>query len=176
MAKVPFFSISGSDFIELFVGVGPSRVRDLFGQAKKNAPCIIFIDEIDAVGRARSQTGYNDEQENTLNQLLVEMDGWLRSPHKIEICALHLLTIPLGVGAQASTPIKALLSWLAQIVRTFLMKHSCVCSSSPSNGPVMAEAKVGSLIPALQVLEGLIARLPSTYQILRAVRRYSTST
>jgi len=60
----------------LFVGVGPSRVRDLFGQAKKNAPCIIFIDEIDAVGRARSQTGYNDEQENTLNQLLVEMDGF----------------------------------------------------------------------------------------------------
>jgi ATP-dependent Zn protease len=72
---VPFFSISGSDFIEMFVGVGPSRVRDLFAAARKNAPCIIFIDEIDAVGRARSKSGYNDERENTLNQLLVEMDG-----------------------------------------------------------------------------------------------------
>lgn len=75
-AGVPFFSISGSDFIEMFVGVGPSRVRDLFAAARKNAPCIIFIDEIDAVGRARSKSGYNDERENTLNQLLVEMDGF----------------------------------------------------------------------------------------------------
>jgi AFG3 family protein len=73
--QVPFFSISGSDFIEMFVGVGPSRVRDLFAAARQNAPCIIFIDEIDAVGRARSKSGYNDERENTLNQLLVEMDG-----------------------------------------------------------------------------------------------------
>ena len=78
-AGVPFFTISGSDFVEMFVGVGASRVRDLFRQAKEKAPCIIFIDEIDAIGRARgknSMVGGNDERENTLNQLLVEMDGF----------------------------------------------------------------------------------------------------
>ena len=77
-AKVPFFSISGSDFVEMFVGVGASRVRDLFMQAKKNAPCIVFIDEIDAVGRQRGSGlgGGHDEREQTLNQLLVEMDGF----------------------------------------------------------------------------------------------------
>ena len=77
-AGVPFFSISGSDFVEMFVGVGASRVRDLFGDAKKNAPCIVFIDEIDAVGRRRGAGigGGNDEREQTLNQLLVEMDGF----------------------------------------------------------------------------------------------------
>ena len=77
-AKVPFFSISGSDFVEMFVGVGAARVRDMFEQAKKNAPCIIFVDEIDAVGRHRGAGlgGGNDEREQTLNQLLVEMDGF----------------------------------------------------------------------------------------------------
>jgi cell division protease FtsH len=77
-AQVPFFSISGSDFVELFVGVGASRVRDLFKQAREKAPCIIFIDEIDAIGRARGKNAVmsNDERENTLNQLLVEMDGF----------------------------------------------------------------------------------------------------
>ncbi len=78
-ANVPFFSMSGSDFVEMFVGVGASRVRDLFQQAKSKAPCIIFIDEIDAIGRARSKSlnmGGNDERENTLNQLLTEMDGF----------------------------------------------------------------------------------------------------
>ena len=78
-AQVPFFSISGSDFVEMFVGVGASRVRDLFKQAKEKSPCIIFIDEIDAIGRARGRnaiTGANDERENTLNQLLTEMDGF----------------------------------------------------------------------------------------------------
>src|SRR5690606_5880867 len=77
-AKVPFFSISGSDFVEMFVGVGASRVRDMFEQAKKHAPCIIFIDEIDAVGRHRGAGlgGGHDEREQTLNQLLVEMDGF----------------------------------------------------------------------------------------------------
>ncbi len=75
---MPFFTISGSDFVEMFVGVGASRVRDMFEQAKKNAPCIIFIDEIDAVGRHRGAGlgGGNDEREQTLNQLLVEMDGF----------------------------------------------------------------------------------------------------
>ena len=78
-AKVPFFSLSGSDFVEMFVGVGASRVRDLFKQAKEKSPCIIFIDEIDAIGRARGRSaaqGSNDERENTLNQLLTEMDGF----------------------------------------------------------------------------------------------------
>ncbi len=78
-AEVPFFTISGSDFVEMFVGVGASRVRDLFKQAREKAPCIIFIDEIDAIGRARGRNnmqGSNDERENTLNQLLVEMDGF----------------------------------------------------------------------------------------------------
>ncbi|MDE6269912.1 MAG: ATP-dependent zinc metalloprotease FtsH, partial [Muribaculaceae bacterium] len=78
-ANVPFFSMSGSDFVEMFVGVGASRVRDLFRQAKEKAPCIVFIDEIDAVGRARGRNasmGGNDERENTLNQLLTEMDGF----------------------------------------------------------------------------------------------------
>ncbi len=77
-AHVPFFSISGSDFVEMFVGVGASRVRELFDEAKKNAPCIIFIDEIDAIGKSRDSRygGGNDEREQTLNQLLAEMDGF----------------------------------------------------------------------------------------------------
>ena len=77
-ARVPFFSISGSDFVEMFVGVGASRVRDMFDQAKKSSPCIVFIDEIDAVGRHRGAGlgGGHDEREQTLNQLLVEMDGF----------------------------------------------------------------------------------------------------
>ena len=76
-AQVPFFSLSGSDFVEMFVGVGASRVRDLFEEAKKNAPCIIFIDEVDAIGKSRdSRYGGNDEREQTLNQLLAEMDGF----------------------------------------------------------------------------------------------------
>ncbi|MEW5790184.1 MAG: ATP-dependent zinc metalloprotease FtsH [Pseudomonadota bacterium] len=90
-AKVPFFSISGSDFVEMFVGVGASRVRDMFEQAKKHAPCIIFIDEIDAVGRQRGAGlgGGNDEREQTLNQLLVEMDGFEGSEGIIVIAATN---------------------------------------------------------------------------------------
>lgn len=90
-AKVPFFSISGSDFVEMFVGVGASRVRDMFEQAKKNAPCIIFIDEIDAVGRHRGVGlgGGNDEREQTLNQLLVEMDGFEGTEGIIVIAATN---------------------------------------------------------------------------------------
>ena len=77
-AQVPFFSLSGSEFVEMFVGVGASRVRDLFEEAKKNAPCIVFIDEIDAIGKSRDSHygGGNDEREQTLNQLLAEMDGF----------------------------------------------------------------------------------------------------
>lgn len=90
-AKVPFFSISGSDFVEMFVGVGASRVRDMFDQAKKQAPCIIFIDEIDAVGRHRGggHGGGNDEREQTLNQLLVEMDGFEGTEGVIVIAATN---------------------------------------------------------------------------------------
>ena len=90
-AKVPFFSISGSDFVEMFVGVGAARVRDMFEQAKKNAPCIIFIDEIDAVGRQRGAGlgGGNDEREQTLNQLLVEMDGFEGTSGVIVIAATN---------------------------------------------------------------------------------------
>ena len=90
-AKVPFFSISGSDFVEMFVGVGASRVRDMFEQAKKQAPCIIFIDEIDAVGRHRGAGlgGGHDEREQTLNQLLVEMDGFEKSDGVIVIAATN---------------------------------------------------------------------------------------
>jgi cell division protease FtsH len=90
-AKVPFFSISGSDFVEMFVGVGASRVRDMFDQAKKHAPCIIFIDEIDAVGRQRGAGlgGGHDEREQTLNQLLVEMDGFEGSEGVIVIAATN---------------------------------------------------------------------------------------
>ncbi len=91
-AKVPFFSLSGSDFVEMFVGVGASRVRDLFKQAKEKSPAIIFIDEIDAVGRARgknSMTGGNDERENTLNQLLTEMDGFGTNSNVIVLAATN---------------------------------------------------------------------------------------
>ncbi|MEA2644640.1 MAG: cell division protease FtsH, partial [Chloroflexota bacterium] len=90
-AGVPFFSISGSEFVEMFVGVGASRVRDLFDQAKKNSPCIVFVDEIDAVGRQRGAGlgGGHDEREQTLNQLLVEMDGFDTNTHVIVIAATN---------------------------------------------------------------------------------------
>ncbi len=95
-ANVPFFSLSGSDFVEMFVGVGASRVRDLFKKAKEKAPSIIFIDEIDAIGRARSKhnlTGANDERENTLNQLLTEMDGFASTDNVIVIGATNRVDI-----------------------------------------------------------------------------------
>ncbi|MBQ1964505.1 MAG: ATP-dependent zinc metalloprotease FtsH, partial [Tidjanibacter sp.] len=95
-ANVPFFSISGSDFVEMFVGVGASRVRDLFQQAKEKAPCIVFIDEIDAIGRARGKNaGFsgNDERENTLNQLLTEMDGFATNAGVIVLAATNRVDI-----------------------------------------------------------------------------------
>lgn len=91
-AKVPFLSVSGSEFVEMFVGVGPSRVRDLFATARKNAPCIIFVDEIDAIGKARGkggQFGGNDERESTLNQLLVEMDGFSGKEHIVVLAGTN---------------------------------------------------------------------------------------
>ena len=95
-ANVPFFSLSGSDFVEMFVGVGASRVRDLFRQAKEKSPCIIFIDEIDAIGRARGKNpamGGNDERENTLNQLLTEMDGFGTNSGVIVLAATNRVDI-----------------------------------------------------------------------------------
>ncbi|KZV83808.1 ATP-dependent metallopeptidase Hfl [Exidia glandulosa HHB12029] len=91
-ASVPFLSVSGSEFVEMFVGVGPSRVRDLFASAKKNAPCIIFVDEIDAIGKARGKGGNyggNDERESTLNQLLVEMDGFGTTEHVVVLAGTN---------------------------------------------------------------------------------------
>ena len=90
-AGVPFFSISGSEFVEMFVGVGASRVRDLFEQAKRNSPCIVFVDEIDAVGRQRGAGlgGSHDEREQTLNQILVEMDGFDSNTNVIVIAATN---------------------------------------------------------------------------------------
>ena len=106
-ANVPFFTISGSDFVEMFVGVGASRVRDMFEQAKKNAPCIIFIDEIDAVGRHRGAGlgGGNDEREQTLNQLLVEMDGFEANEGVILIAATNRPDV-LDPGAAAPRPLR----------------------------------------------------------------------
>ncbi len=106
-ANVPFFTISGSDFVEMFVGVGASRVRDMFEQAKKNAPCIIFIDEIDAVGRHRGAGlgGGNDEREQTLNQLLVEMDGFEQNEGIIIIAATNRPDV-LDPGVAAPRPLR----------------------------------------------------------------------
>lgn len=94
-ASVPFYSVSGSDFVEMFVGVGPSRVRDLFKEARANSPCIVFIDEIDAVGRQRGRGGMggNDERENTLNQLLVEMDGFSTSTGVVVLAGTNRIDI-----------------------------------------------------------------------------------
>ncbi len=117
-AGVPFFSISGSDFVEMFVGVGASRVRDLFENAKKNAPCIIFIDEIDAVGRQRGAGlgGGHDEREQTLNQLLVEMDGFGANEGIIIIAATNRPDIlrPWHCFVQVVLTVK--LPWIAQML------------------------------------------------------------
>jgi cell division protease FtsH len=123
-AKVPFFSISGSDFVEMFVGVGAARVRDMFEQAKKHAPCIIFIDEIDAVGRHRGAGlgGGHDEREQTLNQLLVEMDGFEGNEGIIVIAATNRPTcsIPRCCARAAS------------IVRSWCRCRTCVAASRSS--------------------------------------------
>jgi AFG3 family protein len=89
---VPFYSVSGSEFVEMFVGVGPSRVRDLFANARKNTPCIIFIDEIDAIGKSRSKSNFgggNDERESTLNQILTEMDGFNTSEQVVVLAGTN---------------------------------------------------------------------------------------
>jgi AFG3 family protein len=91
-SSVPFFSVSGSEFVEMFVGVGPSRVRDLFAKARKNTPCIIFIDEIDAIGKSRAKANFgggNDERESTLNQILTEMDGFNTSDQVVVLAGTN---------------------------------------------------------------------------------------
>ena len=115
-ANVPFFSISGSDFVEMFVGVGASRVRDLFEQGKKNAPCIVFIDEIDAVGRHRGAGlgGGHDEREQTLNQLLVEMDGFESNEGVILVAATMMMP------SFASNPSISTSNWLSVCSRSSL--------------------------------------------------------
>ncbi|KAJ7932522.1 ATP-dependent metallopeptidase Hfl [Mycena leptocephala] len=125
-ASVPFLSVSGSEFVEMFVGVGSSRVRDLFADAKKHAPCIIFVDEIDAIGKSRAKGGNfggNDERESTLNQLLVEMDGFGTKEHVVV--------------------------WPEQIDRTSSIPPSCdrvaLTDISPSTDPMFLDARVSSL-------------------------------
>jgi cell division protease FtsH len=131
-ASVPFFSISGSDFVEMFVGVGASRVRDLFEQGKKNAPCIIFIDEIDAVGRHRGAGlgGGHDEREQTLNQLLVEMDGFESNEGVILVAATNRPTCstPPCCGPAASTG-----AWWWAVRTCWGEKPSC--GSTPKKFP-----------------------------------------
>ena len=123
-ASVPFFSISGSDFVEMFVGVGASRVRDLFEQGKKNAPCIVFIDEIDAVGRHRGAGlgGGHDEREQTLNQLLVEMDGFESNEGVILVAATNRST-PRCCAPAVST---AAWWWAGPMCRA--ARPSCACT------------------------------------------------
>ena len=105
-AKVPFFSISGSEFVEMFVGMGAAKVRDLFKQAKEKAPCIVFIDEIDTIGKKRDSGGMggNDEREQTLNQLLTEMDGFDGKQGRGDSGGHQPAGIP-GPGAAASRPV-----------------------------------------------------------------------
>jgi len=126
-ANVPFFSISGSDFVEMFVGVGASRVRDLFEQGKKNAPCIIFIDEIDAVGRHRGAGlgGGHDEREQTLNQLLVEMDGFESNEGVILIAATNR---PDVLDPALLRPGRFDRRWWCRVLTCVAARRFCACT------------------------------------------------
>ena len=131
-ANVPFFTISGSDFVEMFVGVGASRVRDMFEQGKKNAPCIIFIDEIDAVGRHRGAGlgGGNDEREQTLNQLLVEMDGFESNEGVILIAATNR---PTCSTRRCCVRAVSIARWWCPTPTSWGARRSsrCTCATSP---------------------------------------------
>jgi cell division protease FtsH len=127
-AGVPFFSISGSDFMEMFVGVGASRVRDLFESAKEKAPCIIFIDEMDAVGRTRGhgQMGSgSDERDNTLNQLLVEMDGFDSDEGVVIMGATNRPDVLDSAGSTARLPSTSPISWSEQNSFASTWRTSC---------------------------------------------------
>ena len=130
-AGVPFYSISGSDFVEMYVGVGASRVRDLFEKAKKTAPCIVFIDEIDAVGRQRGTGlgGGHDEREQTLNQLLVEMDGFAANEGVIVIAATNRADI-LDKALLRPAGLTARCMWACRILRA--AKKFCACTRATS--------------------------------------------
>ena len=149
-AKVPFFTISGSDFVEMFVGVGASRVRDMFEQAKKHAPCIIFIDEIDAVGRHRGAGlgGGHDEREQTLNQLLVEMDGFEGNEGVIVIAA------PAWAGATTSASRRSTNCWSRWMASNRTRESSSsppptglTCSTRPSCDPDASTGASPSIAP-----------------------------
>ena len=143
-AGVPFLSISGSDFMEMFVGVGPSRVRDLFAQARQQKPSIIFIDEIDAIGRQRGRSGFaggSDERENTLNQLLVEMDGFGTKEGVIVLAGTNRPDILIvRCSARVVSIVKS-----PSIVRTFRVANKfseCTWRTSPSTDPWSISANV----------------------------------
>ena len=148
-AGVPFFSISGSDFVEMFVGVGASRVRDMFEQAKKNAPCIIFIDEIDAVGRQRGagMGGGNDEREQTLNQLLVEMDGFDESDGIIVVAATNFpkaldkaLEVAMKLGDKLEGVYNKAKSVVKRWVRLAGLSRPSWASAAAPNGSQITQA------------------------------------
>ena len=157
-AKVPFFTISGSDFVEMFVGVGASRVRDMFDQAKKHAPCIIFIDEIDAVGRQRGAGlgGGHDEREQTLNQLLVEMDGFDAGEGVIVIAATNrpdvldpALLRPGRFDRQVTVPLPDIRGREA-ILKVHMKKVPLANDIEPSNHcPVAPPASPGQILANL---------------------------
>merc|ERR1712199_30162 len=149
-AGVPFFSISGSEFVEMFVGVGASRVRDLFKQAKKNAPCIVFIDEIDAVGRQRGAGlgGGNDEREQTLNQLLTEMDGFEGNSGIIIIAATNR---PVTVDAP---DIKGRLSILQVHSRNKKLDENLTLESIARRTPGFTGADLANLLNEAAILAG----------------------
>ncbi len=154
-ANVPFFTISGSDFVEMFVGVGASRVRDMFEQAKKNAPCIIFIDEIDAVGRHRGAGlgGGNDEREQTLNQLLVEMDGFEANEGVILIAATNRPDVldPALLRPAASTGRSLCRTRTFRAARRFSRSICATCrwrrTSTPRPSPAVRRASRAPISP-----------------------------
>jgi cell division protease FtsH len=181
-AGVPFFTISGSDFVEMFVGVGASRVRDMFEQAKKNAPCIVFIDEIDAVGRARGVGigGGNDEREQTLNQLLVEMDGFEANEGVIIIAATNrkdvldpALLRPGRFDRQIHVPnpdIKGREKILSCMPARFRWAPMSTCAPSRAARPGFSGADLANLVNEAALMAARVGRRFVTDGISRTPR------